>query len=176
MKASLLFILVEGADDERFFRRIVIDKLSHWYGNVQIVKYADKTPKWVNNFINSIQKMGATYIFVADLDQCPCVTDRKTKEHNRYRNCELQYIQVVEQEIESWYLAGLTSKAGEQFKLSVKDTNFLTKEQFNQLLPPKFGHRDFLVEVLKYFSWEIAITRNRSFKYFAEKYQLMVEK
>ncbi|MDZ7724802.1 MAG: hypothetical protein U5R06_18855 [candidate division KSB1 bacterium] len=74
-------------------------------------------------------------------------------------------------EIESWYLAGLAEKKQRQLKIKpFKDTNDLTKEQFNQQIPNSFDSRiDFMVELLKNYSIEIAQIRNKSFSYFINR-------
>ena len=79
---------------------------------------------------------------------------------------------VVKKEIESWYLAGLDSAACKQLKLPLsRNTDKITKEKFENLMKKKFdSRRDFMVEVLKYFSIKEAKGKNASFKYFADKH------
>jgi len=79
---------------------------------------------------------------------------------------------VVVKEIEGWYLAGLDNKVCKQFKIdSFANTDNVTKEKFNALIPKKFTSRvDFISEILKNFSIEIAKQKNNSFQYFAKKY------
>jgi hypothetical protein len=81
---------------------------------------------------------------------------------------------VIEKEIESWYLAGLEDTGLTEGGLPVlKNTDTLAKEQFEQLMPRRFDSRiDFMIEALKIFSLEIAKRKNRSLKYFVEKYNL----
>ena len=48
-------------------------------------------------------------------------------------------------------------------------TDTVTKEQFYNLMPKKFDSKiDFMREILKNFSIEIAKKKNKSFKYFVE--------
>ena len=79
---------------------------------------------------------------------------------------------VVVKEIESWYLAGLDNKVCKQLKIkNFPNTEKVTKEEFNSLIPKKFTSRiDFMLEILKNFSIEIAKKKNTSFRYFVEKY------
>ena len=79
---------------------------------------------------------------------------------------------VVIKEIESWYLAGLDNEVCRQLKINnFADTDNVTKEKFNALIPKKFTSRiDFMLEILKNFSIEIAKQKNNSFRYFVEKY------
>jgi len=88
------------------------------------------------------------------------------------KNIDPENILVVIKEIESWYLAGLDDHAC--ITLDLKPctlTDGITKEQFNSLIPKKFDSRvNFMIEILKIFSIETAKTKNRSFRYFIEKY------
>ena len=55
---KLLFIFVEGDDDERFFNRILSPKLQEKYDTVKIIRYATMKKEKVDNFIRSIKAMG----------------------------------------------------------------------------------------------------------------------
>ena len=115
--------------------------------------------------------MNDEYIYVRDINDSPCVSYKKQKIQDELRNIDKNRIIVVIREIESWYLAGLdvSSKKFGVRPFNITDT--ITKEQFNDMLPTKFDSRiDFILEILKYFSIEKAKERNRSFRYFIEKY------
>jgi len=167
-----LFIWVEGDDDERFFEKIIEPKLRKKYNFVETRRYAVMKKEKIDNFLKSIKAMGADYIYVADINNSPCVTAQKQETQNKLRNIDEERIIVVIKEIESWYLAGLGNTEAEKFKIrtfGVTDT--ITKEQFNSLIPKTFDSRiDFLLEILKFFSIEIAKQKNRSFRYCIEKY------
>jgi len=51
---KLLFIWVEGDDDERFFNKILVPKFLEKYSGVKIIKYAAMRKKKVDNFIKSM--------------------------------------------------------------------------------------------------------------------------
>ena len=93
-------------------------------------------------------------------------------ESSSYENIDNDKMIVVIKEIESWYLAGLDNEVCRQLKINnFADTDNVTKEKFNALIPKKFTSRiDFMSEILKYFSIEIAKQKNNSFQYFVEKY------
>jgi len=167
-----LFILVEGNDDERFFNKIFIPKFKEKYDTVQINKYATMKKVNVDRFIRSIKAMGADYIYLTDINNSHCVTDKKTKIQSKYKNIDNDKIMVVIKEIESWYLAGLDDEVYEQNKIkNFANTDNVTKEIFNNLIPKKFTSRiDFMLEILKNFSIETAKQKNNSFQYFVEKY------
>jgi len=66
MDDKVLYIFVEGDDDERFFREILLPIFKKKYNEVKIVKYAQKPKKfdYLEKFIRSILSMGMTYIFI----------------------------------------------------------------------------------------------------------------
>jgi hypothetical protein len=126
----------------------------------------------IDNFLKSIKAMGADYIYVTDINNSPCVTARKKEIQSRLRNIDEDRIVVVIKEIESWYLAGLGSVETKKFKIrSFSGTDSITKERFDSLIPRTVDSRiDFLLETLKSFSIETAKQKNKSFRYFIEKY------
>ena len=166
------YICVEGEDDERFFKKIMEPKLQKKYDFVETIRYATMKKEKFDNFLKSIKAMGADYIYVTDINNSPCVTAKKQKTINKLRNIDEDKIIVVIKEIESWYLAGLSNTESEKFKISTPSiTDDITKEKFNSLIPKKFDSRiDFMLEILKFFSIEIAKQKNRSFRYCIEKY------
>lgn len=103
------------------------------------------------------------------------MTEKKREIKKEFRNIDENKIIVVIKEIESWYLAGLNDENAKKFKISpvkIKTTDSITKEQFNNLIPRKFRYSrmDFMIEILKCFSIEMGRQRNKSFRYFADKY------
>ena len=174
MDYKILYIFVEGNDDEKFFQKILLPKLQEKNHNIQIIKYAQKPKKfkYIGKFLKPIQSMGADYIYVTDIDNSPCVTAKKLETQNNLKNIDSDKIIVVIKEIESWYLAGLSDAECRRFKMhTFSVTDDITKEQFDSLRSNKFDYRiDFMSEVLKKFSIEIAKQKNKSFGYFIEKY------
>ena len=173
MNYKALYIFVEGNDDERFFREIFCPMLKKKYDHIAIVKYAQKKRELVKNFVYSISKMGGDYIYVTDINNSPCVTDRKRQVKSSLGNIDDDRIVVVIKEIESWYLAGLDEEAARELgiKKMPECTDDVTKEQFDNLIPKKFDSRiDFMREILKHFSIEVAKVRNGSLSYFIEKF------
>lgn len=168
-----LFFLVEGDDEDRFIRALLEPLFLLQYDHIQVWQYAQETPKKTRNLIKSIQRMGAGCIFFRDFDQGPCITSKKEFVQSKYsEHIATEDIQIVIREIESWYAAGINRKAVAE--LGVKEfatTNDLTKEQFNQIIPDRFGSRIvFMREVLKGFDLEVAKRKNKSFAYFCRKY------
>lgn len=172
MSYRRLFIWVEGPDDVRFFETIMEPKLLKKYNSVETRSYATLKKEKIDNFIKSIKAMDAEYIFVIDIDNSPCVTAKKQETQNKYKNIDEERIVVVIKEIEGWYLAGLDDKGAKKLKIKLlSDTGNLTKEQFNSSIPTKFDSRiDFMLEILKNFSIEMAKQKNMSFRYCIEKF------
>jgi hypothetical protein len=169
-----LFILVEGEDDIRFFGRIVKPHFRSRYDSVEIVPYASTKREKVNRLLRSIRKMNNDYIFVADIDNEQTVRSKKQILYYRYSDVEGRSIVIVIMEIESWYLAGLTSGAAHHIGLApFSKTDTVTKEDFNRAIPSRFNSRiDFMFEILKFFSLEEAARKNASFSYFINRYHL----
>ena len=176
MSYKRLFVWVEGDDDARFFEKIIEPKLRKKYNFVETRRYAVLKKEKMDNFLKSIKAMNADYIYVTDINDSPCVTTKKQEVQNKLRNIDEERIIVVIKEIESWYLAVLGDAEAEKFKIrTFSETDTITKEQFNGLIPKTFDSRiDFLLEILKIFSIEIAKQKNRSFRYCIEKYNYEV--
>jgi len=167
-----LYILVEGNDDERFFREIIMPLFENDYDNIVIWQYAQQKYKKIKKFIKSINSMEADYFLVGDLDENSCVTEKKEKVLEAFGNVSLKKIIVVIKEIESWYLAGLDQKTSSNIGIhNFEDTNDLFKEDFNELLETKYDSRiDFMQEIIKVFSIKVALEKNNSFRYFFNKF------
>lgn len=163
-----LFIFVEGTDDERFFRSVVQPKLCQRYAWVKLQTYAQTTPSKTEGLLRNIPNIDAEYIFVADNDDCPSTDVRKEKLRRKLTLLEHERIVVVVKEIESWYLAGLDSSSASSLQLpNLSSTGSVDKARFDNLTPSKFESKiDFMAEVLKHYSVEIAKEKNESFRDF----------
>lgn len=166
-----MFAFLEGDDDERFFNSILRPRFEAQYNCVQTVKYAEWKNEKVKKYIASIKGMGASYIFLRDIDEIGCVSEKKLQLAVRYSSLDPNSIFVVVKEIESWYLAGISSSDAKRMRLPWQGvTNALTKEQFDALRPKRFISRiDFMVEILRLFSIQVATANNTSFEYFVAK-------
>ncbi len=169
-----LFIMVEGEDDVRFFGRLVKPILAPRYDSVEIIPYACIKRDKVNKFLKSVTLMKNDYIFVADIDFEHSVRDKKQVLYYRFSNVDGGSIVIVIREIESWYYAGISGPLA--LELGIADastTDDMTKEDFNALIPRKFDSRiDFMFEILKSFSFATAAKKNKSFRFFIDKYQV----
>ncbi len=169
----LLVMFVEGSDDTRFTESVLLPLMEPRFDHVQIYEYAEEKPAEVRDFINTIKRVPSwNYIFIADFDNVPCVTRRKDRLVSRYGNLDAGRILIVKRLIESWYLAGLNQDSCAEFRIRPPDdTSAITKEQFDNLVPPRFDARtDFMLEILSRYDTETARDRNASFDYALGKY------
>lgn len=175
MNFKQLYILVEGDDNERFFEKIIKPKFGEKYDSVRLWKYAPKRHEKIINFLKSIKSMGADYIYITDFNEAPCISGRKQRVEGRIQTIDKDRIAIVIPEIESWYLAGLDIKSCKRLQVSYEGTtDNITKERFNSIIPKNFDSRiDFMLEILKCFSLELAKQKNMSLKYFLDKHNLV---
>ena len=175
MKYKELYIFVEGNDDERFFRIILVPMLEKYYNIIRLWKYTGKPYKKVNDLLRSLKKMSCDYIMLADINHEPCISLKKQKILKKYNKIEENKVIVVTKEVESWYLAGLSDTKLQEWRISpFQTTDNINKEKFKGLIPKKYSKIDFMVELLKHYCPKTAIKKNRSFKYFIEKNKLKV--
>lgn len=175
MNYNPLFIFVEGPDDARFVKKVLLPVLKD-YDHVQVQEYAEEKHEKINSFIESLNSSGWKYIFLCDMDRNPCVTQKIQKELRKYRKLgDREGIFVVIKEIESWYLAGISDETSKSFGLkALANTDDITKEMFDEIKPSRFKSRvDFMSELLKYFSIDLAKSKNASFNYIASKLALV---
>ena len=183
MKNKILYLFVEGNDDELFFDRVIKPRLSGKYLEIKTWKYSQQTKKNVKNFLTSVRAMHANgvaeSIFIADLDESESLKEKKENLLLAYeflsendRECAWSHswirLLIVCTEIESWYLAGLGSSDCAQIgvKKALCKTDKISKEEFDRMIPNKFNSRiDFLQEILKLFRIEVACSKNASFNY-----------
>ena len=164
-----LWLLVEGNDDARFADAILAPEFMRAYDDVRIWRYSQVTIRKRANFLRSIDRMGADYILLCDLDEFPCVTSKKESMKSRLPIPD-DRIAVVVKEIESWYLAGLDEEGCQALDISpVRRPDEVVKEAFDNLVGGKANHTDMMVEILKRYDISQARRRSPSFGYFARK-------
>lgn len=141
------------------------------YDRVVIRAYASMKRAKFSALLGAVRAMGADYLVIADNDHAPCVTFKKDLVCRGISGVQPQRIRVVVEEIESWYAAGVDREEMEKLETSFPaNTDGLTKEEFNDLVPERFDSRiDFMMEILKVFSLDSARSRNASFDYFLHK-------
>jgi len=169
------YIFVEGPDDTRFVKRVLVKTFSD-YTHIQVQEYSQEKPEKIDRFIKSIKSLGGEYLFLCDMDRNPCVTQKVQKILEKYKRLENRKgVFVVIKEIESWYLAGISADDSKSLGLdNLECTDDITKEVFNEMMPNRFDSRvDFMQEILKSFSINVAANKNASFNYVASKLGLI---
>ena len=171
MSNARFYIFVEGVDDERMIENIFKPLLLEKHEYIHIYKYSNRTKRKVKSVLQSIEGMGANYLFLGDRDNAPCVSDRKTRLIKKYTSLDPNKTIIVVKEIESWYLAGLVdSRAKDMGIEAVNNSENICKEKFNKMKPKKISSvLEFKLNLLSEYDMETAISRNDSLKYFHKK-------
>ena len=142
MAYKAIYIWVEGDDDERLLKDKIEPELFGKYDHIKFLKWAKLRKVYIRSFIESINSMGADYIFLRDFDFSPCISNRKEKTKNVYSFLETDRICIVVKEIEGWYLAGLNEEASKKLRIkNFVNTTTITKEKFDGIIPQNFDSR-----------------------------------
>jgi len=147
--------------------------LKNKYRSIEIITHARTKNNIIVGLIRSINGdlNHKECLFVSDLDGKLCVSMKKGKICQEYGNENIRNIIIVIKEIESWYLAGLNKEKSLRLKIkNLPKTDDISSADFDKIIPKKFDSRtDFLIEVIKLFSIDVARNKNKSFKYFSNK-------
>jgi hypothetical protein len=172
MPFSRFAYFVEGVDDEDFFSHVGKPAKEGTYDYVSVHRYAHvPTPK-VNAMLRGFRRNGWDYLFVCDLNDSPCVSQKKATVIQRYPSLAPEEILVVKKEIESWYVGGLDEAAAAELSIEAwPATEGVSKE----MLKARLGRRGlpmkvFLRRALAKFSSSLCAERNSSFRYFRSKH------
>ena len=174
---SVLYVLAEGDDDQRFFERVVGPPLEARGCALKVVQHSGWSSKKLRQMIASLasmaRRMSVDFVYVADLCGAPCVTARKDKIKQKFgTRIPVDRIAVVAEEIESWYLAGVHDKTAKG--LGIRDqigaTESITKEEFDRMRPRRSSRVDVLQQMLNRYDLQLAQDRNRSLRYFVKKW------
>ena len=165
----MFIIFVEGFDDEQYIKKIFPSS------KIKIYQYAQKKREIINNYINSLACMNASYIFLADSDG-KSDSDKIGELCEAYSQLDRERIYIVKFEIESWYLAGVSEDYCDKNKIKkyIHITNDVTKEQFDNLLPLNRKTRmQAMLDMLEQYQMSIALNRNSSLNNFITKEELI---
>ena len=160
----MVYIFVEGPDDERFFSKIY----GEVFCNPKFIQYASLTSAKINNFLHSIKSTeGDEYIFLGDADG-KTIDEKKDILVQKFSNLDDDRLFIVQYEIESWYYAGVDQESCKKLKLKqfIYNTDKLTKEQFNSKLPKISERKFFMLKLLEIYKISLAVCRNNSLSIF----------
>ena len=182
---KILFIFVEGPDDEKFIHAFIRDNkcLNDQYRTIKCIRYSEGwNASKINKYIEkSIMKLGHDYIFLADADfegEVSCFPQRKKKLVKTYKLPDIKKVWIVILEIESWFLAGFDEAFCKKEKLDFKlNTERVTKEIFDKIdrNKKKKSHNqliDFLIRKKTNFSYQEVDKRNKSLARFHNHFKL----
>lgn len=170
MTTTRLLFLVEGDADERFVEHVVKPLVADTFDQVGVWQYAQRKKDKTRSFIRGLGEVGASYLYLHDLDGEPCATGRKTKVLEHLPSVDPNSIVVVCQAIESWYLAGLLDEDRRRLRVApFGTTDSVTTAQFESGRPEKLERTEYMMELVRRFSVEVARTKNRSFAYLLSK-------
>ena len=173
--STTLYIFVEGPDDKRFFEKIIIPILENRYLEIKIIEYAGWSPDEISPFMRSMNKNPdwATYIFVHDFDVDSCITKKKANLCETYFPLKEEYLYIVVTMIESWYLSGTSNYVlrKNRIRTSVEEIpSNANKEYFERLISSGSNDRvKVMTNILDNFSIDVAVVKNKSFKYMIKK-------
>ena len=173
-----LFVFVEGKEDIIFFKNIVHNIFIKHSINVIPIPYQTTRNHDVKNHIKASKAKNQDYVLLSDFDShtYPCITSRKNQRINELDGeITSDKIIIVVEELESWCLAGIDTSIEEYADFVIpENTDDITKEDFDEIISNTSFNKNKLLNFLSFnFSVDLAIKRNKSFKYFLEKYDII---
>ena len=160
----MLHYFIEGQDDETFFRHIFLLPDD----DINFYQFAQKTALQVNRYIKTLKQMNEPYMFFVDSDgDTPAA--KKDKILKKYRELSSDNVYIVQNEIESWFLAGADKSFGDthRFKRYYLNTDSVTKEMFLDCISQSGDTKlNIMLAILSIYDCALAITRNNSFDKF----------
>lgn len=174
MDYKLIYFFIEGYYDRLFFKNIIEPILKEYGYLVELVEYSRKKSQETMRFINSIERMAfADYLFISDLDKVKNVNTKIKQLVNTYDNLDENKVVIVIKEIESWYLAGLSSDVSEKIRIkSYPNTEKIGKDKFYSIIRHLKNDNkiECYMDILDLYSLDIAKQKNNSFRFFIENF------
>lgn len=169
-----LFVFVEGKEDMLFVKKVLYNLFIEHLINIIPIPYQETKNHEVKKLIKTA-KADHDYVLLSDLDRhtYPCITSRKNKRIDELDGeITSDKIIIVVEELESWCLAGIDTTIDEYTDFVIPEsTDDITKEDFDKILSNTSFNKNKLFNYLSFnFSVDLAIERNKSFKYFMKKY------
>ncbi len=163
-----LLILVEGPTDESFFKRVVLPKMRGVYGEITVVPYARMQPKLVCGMFSVFLQEGGDYLLVCDRDSHvhSCRTECKTFCTGKYAGLDTTRVRIVEEAIESWFVAVADDKLRKSRKWVHTDTSGLSKADFHSMPSGTETPYDLQQDILASPDLASGRGRNASLEYF----------
>lgn len=173
-----LFVFVEGKEDIMFVKNVLYNLFIKHSINIIPIPYQKTRNHEVKNHIKASEASNHDYVLLSDLDshKYECITSRKNQRINELDGeITPDKIMIVVEELESWCLAGIDESIGEYADFIVpENTDNITKEDFDEILSNTSFNKNKIFNYLSFnFNVDLAVKRNKSFKYFLEKYDII---
>lgn len=167
MEAKWINFMVEGTTDQIFIEKIISPILLKAGHAVNVVTYSQMSKEYLSKILHSIDLIdSAVCTVLADNDERDNVKLSRALTEKRF-GIHIKKLYIVVEEIEAWYMAGLTEVTRRAMGIRHKGlTDFITKERFNSSRPRGIKRMDFMLEITKHFDIDSARKNNRSFNYF----------
>lgn len=172
-----LFVFVEGKEDIIFVKNVLHNLFIRNSINIIPIPYQSTRNHDVKKHIK-VAKANQDYVLLSDLDShtYPCITSRKDQRIEELDGeITSDKIIIVVEELESWCLAGIDTSIEEYREFVIPEsTDDITKEDFDKILSNTSFNKNKLLNFLSFnFNSDLAIKRNKSFKYFLKKYDII---
>ena len=164
-----IYIIVEGDDDEVFFKKILQPILKEHYELVLYWTYANETKALFEKMIQSIHSENKDYYILGDLDDKP---DKKIKINqllDRSNNrANINNIIIIITILEGWYLAGINDAEKERLGILIdlSNTDTLTIDDFNAMETKHSSMKLLKDAIIRQYDLQLALTRNESLNYY----------
>lgn len=131
---------VEGDDDRRFVEQVAEPCIGGEYDDIKVVEWSSLKPRKIEGMITAYREMGYCIVFLGDLDDAPCITEKSRSLVRSYGPLRREEVVVAVPEIEAWYIAGAPRGMRAQFPPFVRySTERVTKELFNSCVPDEIS-------------------------------------
>ncbi len=173
-----LFVFVEGKEDIIFVKKVLYNLFMKHSINIIPIPYQKTRNHDVKKYIKASKANNHDYVLLSDLDshKYECITSRKNQRIEEL-NDEItpDKIIIVVEELESWCLAGIDESIDEYADFIVpENTDNITKEDFDEILSNTSFNKNKIFNYLSFnFNVDLAVKRNKSFKYFLKKYGIV---
>ena len=172
-----LFVFVEGKEDIIFVKNVLHNMFRKHSINVIPIPYQTTRNHEVKKHIR-VSRANHDYVLLSDMDShtYPCITSRKDQRIEELGGeITPDKIIIVVEELESWCLAGIDTNIKEYSDFVIpENTDNITKEGFDEILSKTSFNKNKLFNYLGFnFNSDLAVKRNKSFKYFLEKYGII---
>lgn len=177
-----LLFFVEGVTDKIYFENVIEPRLYAEHPNVDEIsyfQYSEKPNHYVESRVRAIRRSSeAIFIFVSDLQPRENSESKKKNLMDQYSELEKSKIQIVIQEIESWYLAGLAKRQCENLNVPYcDDTEELSKKEILEKIPENRYRNDrikdgFLFKLCEKYLLDNGRSRNESLSVFCDRVEI----